>query len=459
MPASERGARRGGLACLLLLAVTSAGPFGCADERAPDGGGAAQSAGRHTRQLTEFGRDQTAPHRVSEIVYQAHGVGNANLVVTPDGNVLIDAGLPTQAGRQREILRQASDGPTRAVVVTHAHMDHLGGVSEWLEEGTEVIAHETFPETQRYLTELVPFFMRRNRVFYPDEVPRLPMSLAGPVLRRLYPQVEPTRLVDDRHDFELGGVRFEVLHTPGAEGEDSISVWLPDQRILFSGDLFGPLFPMFPNLYTIRGEKFRFAVPYIASLERVIALEPEILVPSHFEPIEGAEQIRAELVRTRDAVRFVHAAVVEGMNEGRDVYTLMREIRLPPELELSERHGKVAWTARGIWEGYAGWFHFRSTAELYGVPPWSVHPEVVAMAGGADAVAARARERVAAGEPVEALHLVDMALAADPGSRAALEARLAALEELLRRSGGENHSELLWLEHRIAATREQLGHP
>ncbi len=180
-------------------------------------------------------------------------------------------------------------------------------------------------------------------------------------------------------------------------------------------------------------------------------------MPSHFEPVVGKERILADLIRTRDAVRYVHDATVEGMNDGKDVYTLMRETRLPKELELSEGHGKVSWTVRGIWEGYSGWFHFRDTTQLYDVPASSVHPEIVAMAGGPDAVAARARSRVEKGEPLQALHLAGMALAGDAGNRAALEARLLALELLLERSGGVNHSELMWLRHRIEATREQLG--
>ncbi len=438
--------------------------LGCgADERAASSGSGAEKkivepdGGRATRELTSFGKDQTEPHEIAEGVYQAWAVGNTNLVATREGDVLIDVGLPGGAERAKEILAPVRHGKTHTIVVTHAHQDHLGGTSEWAEDGTEIIAHETFLETQRYLTELVPILMARNQVFYPEEVPDVPMNLVGGLIRRFYPQVEPTILVDDEYAFEVGGVRFEVIHTPGAEGEDSICVWLPEKKILFTGDLFGPLFPMFPNLYTIRGEKFRFAVPYIESLERVIALEPEILVPSHFEPIVGKERIRADLIKTRDAVRHVHDATVEGMNAGKDVYTLMREIRLPEELALSEGHGRVSWTVRGIWEGYVGWFQFRSTTELYDVPRWQLDSEVVEMAGGADAVAARGRAHLEAGRPLEALHFSDMALTADEGHEEALRVRLGALEVLDERNAGENHSELLWLRHRIGETREALG--
>jgi len=449
------------IAASLLALACGSGDAPSPTESAHVPGPAAE--GRHsTRELSSFGAGETEAYKIADNVYQAHAVGNTNMAVTREGNVIIDTGLPLRATDRdrptpRELLGKVSQGPTKYVIVTHAHQDHLGGTSEWLEEGTEVIAHKTFLETQRYLTELVPFFMRRNQPLYPNEVPDVPMNLVGGLLRRFYPQVHPTIEVDDVFRFELGGTKFEVIHTPGAEGEDSISVWLPAQKILFTGDFFGPLLPMFPNLYTIRGEKFRWPIPYIDALNKVLALEPEILVPSHFEPIVGKEKILAGVRKTRDATQYVHDETVKGMNAGKDVYTLMREIELPPNLELSEGHGKVSWSVRGLWEAYAGFFKYRSTTELYDVPRHALDPEVVEAIGGPDSVVELAQAHLAAGRPLQALHYSDMALAAEDGHRGALEARLAALELLMERSGDENHSEVLWLTYRINETREALG--
>jgi alkyl sulfatase BDS1-like metallo-beta-lactamase superfamily hydrolase len=149
----------------------------------------------------------------------------------------------------------------------------------------------------------------------------------------------------------------------------------------------------------------------------------------------------------RGAVLFVHDAIVAAMNAGKDVYTAMREIRLPPELEVGEGYGKVAWSARAIWETYQGWFHARSTTELYPVPAASVHPELVALAGGPDVVAAAAA-RHAKSAPVEALHLAEVALASDPRHRGAIEASIAAHRALL--AGSVNFWETRWLEKEIA---------
>jgi alkyl sulfatase BDS1-like metallo-beta-lactamase superfamily hydrolase len=156
----------------------------------------------------------------------------------------------------------------------------------------------------------------------------------------------------------------------------------------------------------------------------------------------------------RDATRYVHDEVVRRMNAGSDVWSAMAEIRLPAALEVGEGYGKVSWSARAIWEQYQGWFQGRSTTELYATPHWSVSPELVALAGGPARVAGAALEK-AESAPVEALHLAEAALAAEPSHPGALRASLAAHRALLR--GTTNFWETRWLEHQIAQLEAKLG--
>jgi len=106
---------------------------------------------------------------------------------------------------------------------------------------------------------------------------------------------------------------------------------------------------------------------------------------------------------------------------------------------VGQGYGKVSWSVRAIWENYAGWFHHRSTTELYAVPPSSVHADLVELAGGPAAVAARASDKLANGQPIEAIYLAETALTADSKSLPALEVMIAAHERL------ESESENFWL--------------
>lgn len=387
-------------------------------------------------------------------VYQIGGVANTQMIATPDGNVVFDTGLAIQGAKQKRLLQETAPGRTVYIVLSHSHADHIGGVRFWREEGVEIIAHREFPEEQRYLSQLEPYLHSRNRAMFPW----LPENPPSNRLFR-YGGVKPTILVDNGkpHRFEVGGVRFEAIATPGAEGADNLCLWMPEQKILFSGDTLGPIFPQFPNIVTLRGEKLRKPIEYIHTLNALIALEPELLVPSHHGAVHGREKIRAGLERIRDAVQYVHDQTVQGMNRGKTVHELMKQVRLPPHLSLNQTHGKVSWAVRGIWEYYATWFHFESTADLYPVPMRAVYPDLAELSGE-QALVDRAAEHQQNGRPVHALRLLEVALGRNANYQPALQMRLDALQTLLQQaeSGLRVGYEMSWLKQRITRTQEQL---
>jgi alkyl sulfatase BDS1-like metallo-beta-lactamase superfamily hydrolase len=269
-------------------------------------------------------------------------------------------------------------------------------------------------------------------------------------------EVDPDITVDRRYEFEVGGRRFELLSTPGGETVDSLTVWLPEERIAFTGNLLGPVFLSMPFLSTIRGDKPRSVLEYLHCLDQVRALGAELLITGHGEPIRGAERIKADLDKLYAAVSYVNDETIAGMNAGKDVHTLMREIALPENLKIGEFHGNVRWAVRAIWDEYSAWFHYDSTTSLYGVPRSSVDVDLVELAGGVDRIAERAHQRVEAGQALEAIHLLDIALNVEPGNKAAQTVHRAALEQLLTVSGGSNLSETMWLRSEIAAVNAAL---
>lgn len=390
---------------------------------------------------------QSKPVQVTDNIHYAPGFGNTFLVTTTEGNVVIDTSLAAMAGRAKQQLQKISDAPVHSIILTHGHSDHTGGVRLWKEEGTEVIAQRNFVAFAEYQQRLAPFFAARNAAQFGLSSNAADVERAS---RQQLAQAEPTILFDDRYEFELGGISFVCLSMPG-ETYDHLAVWLPQSKAAFVGDNF---YASFPNIYTLRGTKPRWALDYVASINRILELEPEILLPSHGAPIQGKDKITTALMRYRDAVQYVHDATVEGMNQGKDVYTLMREIELPAELDLGELYGKVSWSVRGIYEGYVGWFD-GNPATMYQIPPSDTYPDLVELAGGADRIAQRAAELLEGGEPIRALHLSEVALSAGTKNQRALKVQIAALK--VAREKSRNFLERSWLGHGIRTATAELS--
>lgn len=400
------------------------------------------------------GEDQQQALEYAGCIYKAVGYGHTFMVKTSEGNVIIDTSLEPMAPRHRKLLREVSTAPVKYVIVTHAHPDHTGGIRLWKEEGTEVIAHRLYEDFREYAYRLAGFYNRRNAAqFATDTGSAGARSVEEGIdvidFRKFGAPSAVTRFFNETYTFKLGELTFELFHTPG-ETPDMLSVWIPELKAVFTSDNFGN---SFPNIYTLRGTRPRWALDYVESIDKYLALKPELLLPSHTDVRVGNDLITAQLRERREAILYVHDATVRGMNEGKDVYTLMREIKLPEHLRKPERYGKVSWSVRGIYEGYVGWFD-GNPASMYATPPSAVFPILVPMAGGARAVAERAMALVEAGDPVRALRLADAALAAEPNNQTALKARLAGLTALEQQSSNSN--ERGWLKHGIRMTRESL---
>jgi len=367
-------------------------------------------------------------------IFQATGFGNTFMVTTKAGNVIVDTSLPMNAARHKALLRAVSAGPVKDIILTHSHGDHTGGVSAWKEAGTHVIGQANEVEFRNYQTRLEGFFAARNGAQYNATagIGRMGAAAANPGNYAAPPLADV--LFDKEYKFKLGDLTFDCLAMPG-ETPDMLNVWIPELKALFIGDNY---YASFPNMYTLRGTLTRPALNYVQSIDKVLALKPEIVLPSHGAPIVGAENVRKVLTQYRDAILYVHDATVRGMNEGKDVYSLMKSIKLPPELEVGEGYGAISWSVRGIYEGYAGWFD-TDPATMYATAPSEAYAELVRVAGGAGPVAARA-EALVASDPALALRLTSAALAAEPKNPAALTARQHALEKLLAASKNSNES-------------------
>lgn len=403
-----------------------------------------QSAKQGTKvaSMIQSGKGQDTVVDRGHGIYESTGIGNSYLITTPEGDVLVNAGTLGDARRGQVNFRKVSSKPVRHIVLTQSHANQFGGLEVYKTAENQVIAHRNYPDDRRYGRALEDHLKRGSRRIFSG----ITGSVADIMPTR---EVEPDLLIDEFHAFELGGRRFEVIWTPGGETRSCVIVWLPADKIAIVGNLFGPLFGNHPNLNTMRGDKPRWALQFIESVKTLRDLRPVQILTGH-EDIRGEDFIQTELTRIIDSVQWVHDKTIEGMNAGHDLRTLMRDIKTPPELTLTEEYGKVAWNVRAIWHEYTGWFDSsRGTTELYPVPSSSVATTVAELTGGVEPIVAKAGEFIAADKPLEALHLLNIAQAAEPDSRSVKDAAIAAHELLLKQVGGHNLWERQWITAQI----------
>ncbi len=389
--------------------------------------------------------------RINDFIVLSEAFSNSYLLQTPEGNIQVNAGMGIEAPVIKHNFEAFSNAPLRYLVLTQGHVDHVGGVGFFRQHnpGLCVIAQAGNPEHQSYDGRLAPFRGNRSAFAFDRKFAAAFEHYAQAGLTEFPPQDVPTPdiLVEDRHAFSLGGLDVELIAVPGAETNDSMILWLPQHKICLTGNLFGCPFGHFPNLVTIRGDRYRDALTVAAAVQLVMDLGAEVILYGHHQPVVGGELIASELQVLRDAILYVHDETVKGMNAGADLATLMERIQLPPELEVGEGYGKVSWGVRAIWENYAGWFKHESTTELYPQPRSVISADLIDLAGGPQAIVARARQKLSDGQYVEALHLLDIVL---PAHRQAPDAVVAAIEAhqgLLKDSA--NFWLTSWLENRI----------
>ncbi len=382
--------------------------------------------------------------RITDDIYLARGfaLGSVQMVVTDEGLVIIDTTESEEAAREilarfREITRR----PVRYVIYTHGHLDHVCGTAVFLEEGTEVIATADLVRfMERDFRELRDFHVRSRRnqsgSLAREYSSKLPVKSMFRGVGGLENLVRPTITFEREYSFVLGGKTFELFHTTG-ETPDHLMVWMPEQRALFCGDLY---YASFPNLSTPMLEP-RPVKGWVESLARMVELDPAYLIPGHTPAVAGVHQVRQVLTHYRRAILSVYEQTVACINQGKTVEQAVQSVALPEDLAglpyLREVYGRVDWSVRGIYRGLTGWYDGRGTG-LSPLPPGHRAREMVALAGGADKILARAVELQEDREHQLAIELCDVVIDANPQDKLPRVIKAASLESMAFTSGNLN---------------------
>jgi uncharacterized sulfatase len=362
--------------------------------------------------------------RLNDSCYLAVGYAGSNvgMIIADGGLIIIDTTESTKAAENiLTEFRKISALPVKTIIFTHGHRDHISGASVFAEGGSpEVIAHSRFVNDLREgdgrplpLQALVQRTKRQFGIGLEDGTERVSIGI-GPSDRPMQGLgqgfMAPTRQIGgEREEIEVAGVRLTLIAAPG-ETPDHMVVWVEQHKLLFGADNY---YKSFPNLYAIRGTRFRDFDVWADSLDRMIALDAEVLAPGHTRPLIGRDVVRQTLTDYRDAIRFVIDKTIEGMNKGLGPDNLVDYVRLPPHLAdkpyLQEYYGVVAWSVRGLYAGLLGWFD-GNPANLFPHSPLEKARRISQLAGGTDRLLDAMQRAVADQDHQWAVELADTLL-------------------------------------------------
>lgn len=370
----------------------------------------------HTGRLRKDGL-----HEIAEGVWMWPAFGNVYLFPTSEGLFCFDTGEKRTAGDLFAATRARTGAPLHTAVYSHGHLDHVSGVGPFDAEGGRrptVIAHENTPARfRRYAATAGYNTLINERQF------QVPVSWP---LGYRYPDVT----YRDATTVQVGELDVRLRHGRG-ETDDATIAWLPDRKILCCGDFFIWASPNPGNPQKVQ----RYAGEWAENLRWMASLGAELLLPGHGMPIVGADRVRAALTDTAEFLRTLHDQTLDAMNAGASLDEVIHGVTAPAELlakpYLRPSYDEPEFVVRNVWRLYGGWYD-GNPAHLKPARRDDLCREIATLSGGADRLAAHARELLAAGRHRLAGHFAQLAADADPKSAQAHAARaevFAALGE------------------------------
>ncbi|AVD83208.1 alkyl/aryl-sulfatase [Pseudomonas sp. SWI6] len=390
--------------------------------------------------------------KVTEGIYQVRGLDLANmtLIEGEHGLIVMDPLLSVETAKAGLAMyfRHRPQRPVVAVIYTHPHVDHFGGVRGVIDEAdvkagkVQVIAPQGFFE--HAISENVlagPAMKRRAQYMYGAPLPRGPRGQVDAGLGKGVPAnatvslIAPTRLIEKPIEtLRIDGVDIEFQLTPGTEAPAEMNLWFPTFKALCMAENASHVQH---NVLTLRGAQVRDAKVWAYYLDQSLLRygnQAEVVFAQHHWPTWGGEAIREYLADQRDMYAFIDSQTLRLINRGLGPTEIAAELTsLPPRLASKwysrDYYGSLSHNVRAVYQRYMG-FYDGNPATLNPLPPRETGEHYVKALGGAERVLTLAKQAYDNGDYRWVAELTRHLIFAQPDHRAARELQADALEQL-----------------------------
>ncbi|UUY08296.1 MBL fold metallo-hydrolase [Pseudomonas sp. J452] len=400
---------------------------------------------RHAQLNMEYGL-----FKVVDGIYQVRGydITNITFVEGQSGWIVFDPALSTETAKAAyELVSQhLGNKPVVAVVYSHSHIDHFGGVRGMLDEAdvkagkVRIIAPEGFDEHAISENVIAGNAMARRGVYMFGAL--LPRNAQGGVNAGLAPTVSTgttTLIMPTEHvrstgqELEVDGVKLVFQMTPGTEAPAEMNTYLPQFKAMWMAE---NTTAVMHNILTLRGAQVRDALQwskFIGETRDLYGDAVEVKFQSHHWPVWGQVQVDDYLKKQQAIYKYIHDQTVRMMNQGMTGEEIAEAIKLPPELQRNwptrGYYGTLKHNAKAVYQRYMGWYD-GNPVNLDNLPPQPAAKKYVEYMGGAAAVLEKAKVDFAKGEYRWVAEAAKQVVFAEPDNAEAKNLLADCLEQL-----------------------------
>ena len=393
-----------------------------------------------------YGLYEVVPGRIWQV--RGFDLSNFTFVRGDTGWIVIDVGTTRETARAALdfVNRTLGARPVVAVIYSHAHLDHFGGIRGMVDEAdvkagkVQIIAPAHF--MQHAIAENVhagPAMTRRAQYQYGLILPRNPFGHVDQAIGKNVACCSPGLIAPTRQIFmpfeklTVDGIDMEFQNTPGTESPAEMNTWFPQFKAFWAAEnVTGTIH----NIYTLRGALVRDALEWSRQINLSLyryGRHADVLFASHSWPRFGNARVQDVLRTQRDAYAHLHNDVLNKANRGVTINEIHNHYKLPATLAANwaahSYHGSEEHNSRAVLNRYLGYWD-GNPATLVPLSPADSAPEYVRMMGGAERILARARELRDAGNELLAAELLNKLVYAEPANQAAKDLLADAFEQI-----------------------------